>query len=434
MKKVTSLLKACTGLFCVMASGQAAAQSGEPHLLGDWGGLHSALEAHGLDLQANYVNEVSSNVSGGAEHDTVYADQFYLGGALHFDQWLGTTGSKLVFSLSNRNGESLSQRAGLNTLYLVDEVWGQGSYTRVNQLYLEQSLFDSRVDVKLGRMTGSGEFMAFSCEFQNQTFCGTLAAYMVPNWVPFPGSTWAGTVRLNLNGGFYLEGGAYEVNPNFQQHKYTTAFGKPFDGIGERYLFEAGWTRGADAYPGTYRLGAWYDDAGAADLYVNTDFQPLVSAGGTPLQRDHHSGFYATAQQRLWTNTTGAAGSVDVFANLVQGDADVSLKEQLLEIGVFWKAPLSIRPQDDVGVAIGRVGVSDRVAAGEQLFNATVAPALGVAPVAVQHAEYPAEIYYSLNIHPGATFRPNVQVIQAPGGVGSRTTVVVFGLKTIINF
>lgn len=57
----------------------------------------------------------------------------------------------------------------------------------------------------------------------------------------------------------------------------------------------------------------------------------------------------------------------------------------------------------------------------------------------VQHASAGQSRLESLpillvNIHPAATLRPNLQVIQAAGGVGSRTTVVVFGLKTIINF
>lgn len=39
-----------------------------------------------------------------------------------------------------------------------------------------------------------------------------------------------------------------------------------------------------------------------------------------------------------------------------------------------------------------------------------------------------------VNIHPAVTLRPNLQVTQAADGVGSRPTVVVFGLKTIINF
>jgi len=169
VKKKTSIIcPLFAASLCVVASSGARADDTSAHLLGDWGGLRTSLSARGVDLQANYVNEVSSNVSGGVERDTVYADQLYFGGTFDLDRLFGAPGSKLVFSLSNRNGESLSARAGLKTLLLVDEVWGQGSYTRLNQFYLRQALFGNAVEIKFGRMTGSGEFMPFSCEFQNQ--------------------------------------------------------------------------------------------------------------------------------------------------------------------------------------------------------------------------------------------------------------------------
>jgi porin len=63
-----------------------------------------------------------------------------------------------------------------------------------------------------------------------------------------------------------------------------------------------------------------------------------------------------------------------------------------------------------------------------------VAPILGLPPEPVQHAEYPMEIYYSVNITPALTLRPNIQFIHAPGGVDDRANVLVLGLHSSVQF
>ena len=120
--------------------------------------------------------------------------------------------------------------------------------------------------------------------------------------------------------------------------------------------------------------------------------------------------------------------------NFVQTDHDITKIGQIAELGLFWTGPLPARPQDDLGIAVGRVQVNSRVAVGEVLYNAQVAPLLDLLPEPVQHAEYPMEIYYSLNITPAVTLRPNVQLIHAPGGVSDRANVLLLGLHLSVKF
>src|SRR5262249_5226585 len=196
-----------------LAHGTEATQG----LFGDWGGLRSVLASHGVDLQASYMNEFAANVRGGASREKADADQFYIGGALDMHRLLGVPGARIVFSLTDRNGESLSIKADLHTLLEVQEIYGEGNYTRLNQLYWEQDLFGKALVLKLGRLTGTFDFMPFSCYFQNITFCATLPSHnVVENWVAFPGSTWAGVLRANLKADWYIQAGVYEVNPEFQ--------------------------------------------------------------------------------------------------------------------------------------------------------------------------------------------------------------------------
>jgi porin len=415
--------------------GGARAEESPEGLLGDWGGLRTLLVDHGADLQLSYINEAAANVRGGASQETQDAEQVYFGGTLDLQRLVAVPGASLIFSLTDRNGQSLSVKAKLNTLLEVQEIYGEGNYVRLNQLYWEQQLFDERVELKFGRLSGTFDFMPFSCNFQNIAFCATLPSHnVVAHWTAFPGSTWAGVARLNFKSNAYLQAGVYEINPDFAEYKYRFAFGTPFGGLGKRIVAEAGWLPNSAGPDGGYRLGAWYDDVGGNDLYLDTNGQPLVTSGGTPLQRHHESGFYAMAQQRVWaqngSNTRGPA----LFANFVQTDHDITKIGQIAEIGLFWTGPLPARAQDDLGVAVGRVRVNSKVTDGEVLYNAQVAPLLGLPPEPVQRAEYPMEIYYSVNITPAITFRPNIQFIHAPGGVVDRANVLVLGLHSSVQF
>jgi porin len=413
----------------------ARAEESAQGLLGDWGGLRPFLVNHGVDLELSYINEVASNVRGGAAQETQDAEQVYFGGTFDFERLFAVPGGKLIFSLTDRNGQSLSVKAGLNTLLEVQEIYGEGNYLRLNQLYWEQHLFGERVVLKFGRLSGTFDFMPFSCNFQNIAFCATLPSHnVVAHWTAFPGSTWAGVARMNFKSDWYLQTGVYEINPNFAEYQYRFAFGTPFGGLGQRIVAEAGWLPRSAGPGGGYRLGAWYDNVGGNDLYLNTAGQPLVTNGGMPLQRPHESGIYAMAQQRVWAQTGSGTRGLSLFMNFVETDHDITKIGQIAELGLFWAGPLSTRPQDDIGVAIGRVRVNSKVTDNEVLYNAEVAPVLNLPVDPVQHAEYPAEIYYSVNMTPAITLRPNVQFIHAPGGVADRANVVVLGLHSVVSF
>jgi porin len=422
-------------IISAVGRGRAMAEDSEQGLLGDWGGIRPFLVSHGVDLELSYINEFASNVRGGTGQENEDAEQIYFGGSIDLERLFAAPGARLILSLTDRNGQSLSVKAGLNTLFEVQEIYGEGNYLRLNQFYWEQRLFDERVVLKFGRLTGTFDFMPFSCNFQNIAFCATLPSHnVVAQWIAFPGSTWAGVARVNFSGDWYLQAGAYEVDPDFANYKYRFAFGVPFGGLGTRMVAEAGWLPRSAGRDGGYRLGAWYDDVGGDDLFLNDAGQPLVTHGGTPLQRHHESGFYAMAQQQLWSQAGSGTRGLSLFMNFVETDRNITKIGQIAELGLFWSGPLSARPKDDIGIAVGRIQVNSKVTDSELLYNADVATASDLPPEPVQYAEYPMEIYYSVNITPAVTLRPNVQFIPAPGGVTNRANVLVLGLHSSVSF
>jgi porin len=169
------------------------------------------------------------------------------------------------------------------------------------------------------------------------------------------------------------------------------------------------------------------------DLYLNTDGAPLATEGGTPLQRHHQFGFYAMAQQRMWAQGGSESRGISVFANFVQADRRIAEIEQIAEVGLLWTGPTSWRPQDDLGVTVGRAHVNSLIAESATLYNSQLPPTAGRANP-IPDNEYPVEVHYSVNVTSAITVRPNIQFVHAPGGIQEAEDVVVFGLHLSIYF
>ncbi len=69
-----------------------------------------------------------------------------------------------------------------------------------------------------------------------------------------------------------------------------------------------------------------------------------------------------------------------------------------------------------------------------RIRTSQVALPLGLPVEPVPGNENATEIYYSVNVTPAITVRPNIQLICAPGGIHEAEDVVVFGLHLSINF
>jgi porin len=403
----------------VICSTACLADEGSPNqgLLGDWGGLRTRLYQQGVDLQLGYTTEAAYNLDGGDKHLLRNADQFTVGTTLDLDKLLGVPKAKFQITLTQRDGNNLSDDAHLQTLTEVQEIYGRGKVARWTQFSYDQVFFNDALDIKLGRLTVGEDFMSFSCLFENLSFCGSLPGNVVSNWYNWPVSQWAARVKVNFGTQVYAQVGAYQINPSYLNTDNAIKLNNPDGTIGTLIPVEVGWTPNlfAAQLPGAYRVGVWYDSAN----------QPGISSApsGTAIMEGSESGFYLMAQQQV-TGTHGDARGLSLFANLVQADRDTAFVDQLITVGLFYTGPFDARPQDDLGFAVGRTHVNHKVADAES----------AQAGVSVQHSEYPIEVYYSFNLTRWLTLRPNLQYIVHPGGTGDNTDVVVAGLKATVKF
>jgi porin len=395
-------------------------------LTGDWGGMRTTLHDDGVDVSADYTGEVGWNFAGGKRHTVTETGQFAVGATIDAARLAGIRGGTFQATATFRHGADLGRHAGLGTLQQVQEIWGRGQTLRLTQLWYEQKFAGGAVALKAGRATVGEDFANFSCYFMNLTFCGSQPGNLVGDyWYNWPVSQWMARLKVT-RGTLYAQAAAYQVNPHNLDEKFLDMNVK--GGAGVLVPVELGWSPlfGPSQLVGWYRIGAWYTNANADDVYFDTNHNPRVLTGLEPLEHSSRYGFWINAWQQLFgTSDHGKPVSgVGVFANFTQADRKTSITDNQIAVGLFWKPPIKSLPDDVLAFAVGRTHVNSRFAHGQELDPANPEP---------QKSEYAAELYYSAHPTTWLEMRPNVQYIHNPGGRSDAHDVGVLGLKFAVT-
>ncbi len=420
-------------LAAVLANSLAQAGAPQPFsddLFLDWDGIRTALYDKGIDFRLGYVSETATNVQGGPAELWRYTDQWTFATTLDLQKLLGLNLAQFKVTITDRNGQNLSDK--LDTLQLVQEVYGRGQTWRWTQFFYVQKYLNGMLDWKIGRLTEGEDFAAFSCEFQNLTFCGAPPGNLVGNyWYNWPVSQWATRLKASIAGLGYIQLGAFEVDSSYLLTRYALDIGSPPGAGGVLVPFEVGWLPifGGDLY-GSYKFGGWYNSSSEPDVVDNTDGLPVAIAGGAPLTRHGAYGAYVNFQQRMTSSPDPASKQgLSVFFNATYADRRTSTLDNQIAVGLFWTGPFSFRRGDEIGFAVGRTHVNSRVADVEKQQNDRE-----LGPIGVQHSEWVAEVYYNMHAAPWLDLRPNIQYVRHPGGIDANTDDVIAGLKLAINF
>jgi porin len=404
-----------------------------PYLLGDWGGQRKQLAEQGVAFNLGYGSQVAHNVKGGTGHLTRYTDQWVFGTTLDLDKRWAWKGGTFQFTMTDRNGRNLGADARIGNSMLIQEVYGRGQTWHLTQLWLNQKLFDERLEVKLGRLTVGEDFFSFSCDFQNLSFCSAQPGNLVGSyWVNWPTSQWAARIRYHPSNDTYLQLGAYQVNPKYVEDRYARHSGwkpnNPSGTTGALIPLEAGWQPGWCGLPGSYKAGAWYNTSNGKDLYLDVNRNPRGLTGLDPLQRSGQFGAYLSLQQQVTGSADGRGATV--FLNFTQADRNTAQLDRQLALGVQYKGPFAGRGQDSLGLALGATHNNRRFAG----FTSENNVRTGQDAIAGSGYEYVSELYYAWDPVPSVSLRPNLQYIVHPGGTSRHSNAVVIGLKAILAF
>jgi porin len=404
-----------------------------PYLLGDWNGQRTRLAEQGIVFDFGYGSEVAHNLSGGERHLVRYTDQWTFATTLDLDKRWGWHGGTVQFTMTDRNGRDLGADAGIGNSQLIQEVYGRGQTWHLTQLWLNQKLLDDRLEVKLGRLTMSEDFFAFSCFFQNLTFCSAQPGNLVGDyWVNWPTSRWGARARYHTSGNSYLQLGIYQDNPKYVDDDYARHNGwkpnNPGGTTGALMPLEAGWQPSWRGLPGSYLVGAWYNTSDGDDLLLDVNRNPRGITGLEALRRNGQYGAYLSLQQQV-SGIADERGAT-LFLNITQADHKTARLDHQLTMGVLYREPLPGRVQDMVGLAIGATHDNGRFADAVDQNNART----GQDVIAGRSYEYVGELFYSWVPATSVSVRPNLQYILHPGGTSRNSNAFVIGLKCSLTF
>jgi porin len=398
----------------------------DPGLLGDLGGARSRLAEAGVSLTARYTSESAYNFNGGDRDLLRETGQFDVSALADLEPLVGIKGGRMQATITYRRGHDLGADANLGVLQQVQEVYGRGQTWRLTQFWYEQNFADGKVSAKLGRDNPGQDFAAFSCHFENLSFCGAPPGNIVGDyWYNWPVSQWMARLKVTLGQGGFAQVGAYEVNPSNLHNRF---FNWHFHGAtGVLVPIELGWS-GTSSRTGrvtALRVGGWYSTADADDVLLDVRRGPRLLTGLDPLQRSSRYGVWLVAQHQLTGRAENgkSVSGLSVYLNVTQADRRTSTTDNQIAAGLFYRGLVPSAPGDVLGIGIARTNVNARAARGRLLPTD---------PGALD-AEYASEIYYSLHPFDWLELRPNVQLVNQPGGRKHVPNVGILGMKAAIT-
>jgi porin len=420
---------ACLFALCSAAEAQTMDQlfadwMQQPYMTGDWGGLRTKLADEGILLRAHYLSETAGNPTGGLRQGTQYAQQIDFGADLDLGKLIDLQGGTVHVTFTDRQGQSLAAD-DVGNLISEQEIFGGGQNFRLAELSYAQSLFQDRVEAKLGWIHATDDFATspIYCYFQNNGFCGQPAGIAIDSGITtFPVASWGAVVKLLPRSDLYFMTGAYEVNPALNDTGNGFNFGVA-GATGVIVPVEGGWRPkfGPDELPGNYKLGAYYDNSDATFFG-----SPLSGPAGTMAGR---SGGYVLVDQMLYREHLGSDRGLTAFGVFLYADPDTALIQFYWEAGLVYLGTFPGRDHDSIAFGVNQSRISNVLVNQQNAQNA-----LSPGSVNVQSAETDLELNYRAQVTPWFTLMPNIQYVIHPNAETSIPNAFVLGLQAGLTF
>jgi len=356
-------------------------------LTGNWFGVRSAMESHGITPALTLLQAASENFSGGIRTNRIDW-RYRLDASLTFDTqqlcgWKGGTG--FVDFMAHGGQNPANDLVGaLQAISAID----QNPATRLDQIWYKQAFLDGHLWFKLGRIDATYDLdhIRDGQPFLNGSFGFTPAIFVFPS---YPFSAWGGEYSWSPLGAITLRGGLFDGNtentvPNVASTD-PNAIENPFGilAITEESL---NWHLGPGHLWGTMTFGQWYH-TGTFNTYTGSQVH------GT-------GGFYGYLDQTLWKAApakTQTASRVGGFLHYAWANSRLTEIDQNISGGLRWRAPIPGRDDDNIGIAATWAHLS-RYAQTPHSYELAI------------------EGFYSAQITPWLNIQPDLQYIINPGG------------------
>ncbi len=377
--------------------------SRQNYMTGNWGGLRDRLIERGITFTAEYYTTILGNPVGGMTQGTKYAGQ--LNAYLEFDleRLLSLSGLKFLVSGSWASGQSLSVK-DIGNFFSVSNVFG-GRSVRLFEVYLEKTLFEDRLNIALGRLQISGEFITSSIYNNYVSNAINSNPISIPTNVPAfntdPVATWGSRIKIKPVEEFYLKLGIYNANPDVGRegaHGLDFTFNGGVILLGELgYLHNQGIN--STDLPGNYKFGGYYDSG---------EFKQL---DGSSKEHSGNFGFYWQFDQMLYREDSSESdhGLTSWATVTLAPSSDINTFPLFFSAGLVYQGLFPGRNDDATafGLAFGKFSKD----------------------LSGQDFEMLLEWSHTFGVTHWLSVQPDIQYIIHPGGTGEIPDSLVIGME-----
>jgi porin len=395
-------------------------------LTGGWSGLRKTLADDGFVFTPTDISEVFGNPSGGKARGVTVDGLF--DAVVDFDLEKMTGGD--VKGLTIHGDAEYIYGEPLSTHFIGDFSGTSNiadfNSVRLQELWLQQMLWDNKLSVKVGNISVDSEFFQSSTAglFINSTFGAfSLIANNIPNAPLYPVASPGLRLLVNPDPRYYAMAGVFGMDNSSNlatNNQHGTRFALTASS-GVLIMSEAGYLLNQGpkdtGLQGTYRLGSFVHtanyDTWTSRAGNDIDNQPPHSAGA-------NYGVYAVMDQQLYSK---GDESVSFFVRSGGAPSNVNFVDWYVDGGLNFSGFVAGRKLDVAGIAVARSHVSGDFSDAENFEGEP-----GYTAETVLEATYKAQLA------PWWSVQPDFQYIITPSGQAGSHNATVIGLRTTVAF
>ncbi len=366
-----------------------------PYLLGDYKGLRTKLQEHGIDIQSSYMTNsfvmrsrekrITKGTYQGLYNLSVDLDSeklnLYKGGKLH-----------VLYQVGNKG---LSSPDFLNTYSDMNSYNPMKSINQISELYYEQSIKDDLLNIKFGKQDANVDFQALDTGFE---FLNLSFSFIDNTPMPlFPSQQMGVRARIKLPKEIYIQNGFYDGNLKIGATPKSFFTGKN-NYLNMTEIYKLTDFKGKE---GKYLIGNWIK-TGKYESYKNST--------------EHNNyGFYAGFEQKLTNRFEDKSGGLSIFGQFGYAKNSINDVPYYGGGGLVFKGITSKRKDDSIGIAFGWHQF-DKIL--HKVQNKT--------------AESVIELFYKIKITEFLYIQPDVKYIIKPSG--NKKNAFALGLRSCVIF
>jgi porin len=374
---------------------------------GDWGGVRSWFDEHGLTIAGSYTLDWSSVWDGGIRRGASTRSLLDLNATFNLEKMVGLTGGQVFIDFYSTDGRGGSDDAG--DTHGISNIQTWNNLDQVAEVWYEQWLFERFLRIKVGKVDANSEFASIECRgsYLNSAVGISTPVFTLPT---YPDPATSVNAFIYPTSWLYVGVGVYDG---------ATADGIATGRNGPATFFS---DRRSDSWFSVAEIGATWDSVASmghgrvcvGGWYHSADFERFDATidEGT-------GGVYVVAEQQLLRageKDEAAERGLYAFFRYAWADEDVSAAGQHFGGGLMLKGTFPGRDDDEAGIFVSTLLLSDASGA------------------AFEGDETAVELYYRFNLTPFIHLTPDVQWIGNPSGDPNVDDAVVGALRFEVDF